>query len=203
MQRISIVVLAISLMGHNAASAQSLEETALTLHRSGAASTVKREAPGVVVVADLNWEVRVTNEASCTVRITDRNRPAFKSISGEWDNKPATPSPNTDGLYQELYLGRVVAENIKKVPQVLGTRNGIVVDQMTDAKWRLPGSPGDEIWCIFWPDGRKSCSDNVEFERLSIVRGLPDQDERTARVDRALVHLYANLCKGSQKQIPF
>ncbi|WP_156647825.1 hypothetical protein [Methylobacterium sp. Leaf87] len=155
------------------------------------------------MASDINVEARVVDAAECSVRITDRNRPASKTIRGEWDDKPATPSPNTDGLYRELYLGRVVAQDIKKVPQVLGTRNGVVVEQIVDGKWRLAGSPGDDLWCIFWPDGRKSCSDNIEFERMSVVRNLPDQEERTKRVDRALVHLYGDLCKGAQKRVPF
>ena len=185
------------------AAAQSREETVLPLQRSGAQSTVRREGPNVVVVDGLNWEVRVTDPAACTVRITDRSRPAESRISSEWGTGPSTPSPNLDALYKELYLGRVIPGDIKKVPQVVSTRNGVVVEQIVDANWRLAGSPGDEVWCQFWPDGRKTCSDNLTAERISIVRGLPDQDERTARVDRALGHLYAELCKGAPKRVPF
>ncbi|MCJ2074478.1 hypothetical protein MKK68_02225 [Methylobacterium sp. E-016] len=195
------VVAAIAWSG--GATAQSLEETVLPLQRSGAQSMVRREGPDVVVVDGLNWEVRVTDPAACTVRITDRSRPAESRIRSDWGTGPVKPSPNLEALYKEIYLGRVIPGDINKVPQVISTRNGVVVEQIVDANWRLAGSPGDEVWCQFWPDGSKSCSDSLTVERISIARGLPDQDERTTRVDRALVHLYGDLCKGAAKRVPF
>jgi hypothetical protein len=183
--------------------AQSLEESVLSLERAGHQSRVRQDGPGIVVADDMNLEVRVVDPAACVVRITNRNRPATRAIPGGWDDKPAEPAPNLDALYQEYHFGRVVTDAIKKVPEVLGTRNGVVVDQLVDAKWRLPGSPGDEVRCQIWPGGRRSCMDYIEFSRLSIVRDLPDQEGRTARVDRALVHVYADLCKGAARRVPF
>lgn len=197
------IAMVVAIAWGSGATAQSLEETILPLQRSGAQSTVRREGPNVIRVEGLNWEVRVTDLAACTVRITDRSRPAESQIRSDWGTGPVTPSPNLDALYKELYLGRVIPSDTKKVPQVVSTRNGVVVEQIVDANWRLAGSPGDEVWCQFWPDGRKTCSDYLLAERISIVRSLPDQDERTARVDRALVHLYADLCKGAVKRVPF
>lgn len=198
-----IFALSIALTVAAPAKSQSLEETVLTLQRSGAQSTVRREAPNIVVVDDLNWEIRVVDPAACTVRITDRNRPAESQIRTGWGAGPVKPSPNLDSVYKELYLGRVIPADIKKVPQILGTRGGVVVEQITDANWRLPGSPGDEVWCQFWPDGSKTCWDHIETTRILMGRSAPDQSERTTRVDRALVHLYADLCKGSAKRVPF
>lgn len=191
------------LAGCAAASAQSLEESVLTLERSGAASKVRREGPGLIVAEDINLEVRVVDAVACTVRITDRSRPELKTITGEWDSTPAKPSPNLDATHHEIYFGRVIAADIKKVPEVLGTRSGVVVEKLDDARWRLSGSPGDEVWCQFWPDKRKTCWDERKYSRISIVRGLPDQEERTGRVDRALVSIYADFCKGAQKRVPF
>lgn len=194
---------AIALIGCPAASAQSLEESVLTLERSGAASKIRREGPGLIVAEDINLEVRVVDAVACTVRLTDRSRPEFTTITGEWDSAPAKPSPNLGATHREIYFGRVIPADIKKIPQVLGTRNGVVVEKLDDAQWRLPGSPGDEIWCSFSPDKTKTCWDEKEYSRISIVRGLPDQRERTGRVDRALVSIYADFCKGAQKRVPF
>ncbi|MET7242939.1 hypothetical protein ABZT49_06180 [Methylobacterium sp. EM32] len=199
----SLLIVIAFVAGTGTAEAQSLEEAVLTLHRSGAQSKVRQDAPGVVVADDINLEVRVVDPAACTVRVTNRSRPTMRTISGEWDDKPAAPSPNLDALYMEYHLGWVIPDGVKKVSEVLGTRNGVVVDQIPDARWRLPGSPGDEVKCQVWPGGRRTCSDSVEFSRISIVRGLPDQEERTNRVDRALVRIYADLCKGAARRVPF
>lgn len=201
MRSLSIVLALV--LGAGTAEAQSLEDAVLTLHRSGAQSKVRQEAPGVVVAEDINLEVRVVDPTACTVRITDRSRPAMSTISGYWDDKLAAPSPNLNALFVEYHLNRVIPNDVKKVAEVLGARNGVVVDQIPDARWRLPGSPGDEVRCQVWPGERRTCSDSIEFSRISIVRGLPDQEARTARVDRALVRIYADLCKGAVKRVPF
>ena len=172
------------------ATAQSLEETVLTLEREGAVSSIRQEGPGVIVADDF-IEVRVLDPAACAVRITQRDHTPDKSMA------------EFMATHKEVYLGRVIPGDIKKAPQVLGTRNGVVVEKMDDAQWRLPGSPGDEVRCQFWPKMHKTCWDHIEYSRLSMARNLPDWNERTTRIDRALVHLYADLCKGAQKRVPF
>ena len=199
--RISVVLLLV-LSTSGSATAQSLEETVLTLERAGAVSSIRQETPGVIV-ADNLIEVRVVDPATCTVRITQRHSEPT-TVGGSWDkNAPAIDVGEFMATHKEVYLGRVIPADIKKVPQVLGTKNGIVVEKLDDANWRLPGSPGDKVWCNFWRNGTKYCKDNLEYSRLSLVRDLPDWNERAARVDRALVHLYADLCKGAQKRVPF
>ncbi len=159
--------------------------------------------PGVVVASDINLEVRVIDPAACSVRITQRDREPL-TVSGSWDkSEPAVDMSEFTATHKEVYLGRVIPGDIKKVPEILGTRNGVVVEKIDDARWRLSGSPGDEVWCQFWPKQPKTCWDHVEYSRLSVVRDLPDWTERAARVDRALVHLFADLCKGAAKRVPF
>ena len=196
-------LLLLALMTASPASAQSLEETVLTLERGGAQSKITSEGPGVVVASDINLEVRVIDPAACSVRITQRSREPLK-ISGSWDkSEPTVDMSEFMATHKEVYLGRIIPSDLKKVPEILGTRNGVVVEKIDDARWRLSGSPGDEVWCQFWPKNPKTCWDHVEYSRLSVVRDLPDWNERAARVDRALVHLYADLCKGAAKRVPF
>ena len=185
------------------ARAQTLEETLLVLVRAGAESAVTREEPGVIGVRDgVDWEVRVVDSVACTVRITDRAWRPTTEMQMSWSSSP-TQMDNPAPKGQEFYLGRVVAADVKKVPLIRGTRNGVVVDQLQDALWRLPGSPGDNVMCWLGAKGDKSCSDSVDFSRLMGIDGLPDQAERTTRVDRAMTHLFGDLCKGALRRVPF
>ena len=184
------------------ASAQSLEETALTLQFGGRTAAIRQEGAGVIVVEASNMEIRVIDAEKCVVRLTDRNRPAFTDMHMDWSGPPIRME-NTNALYEESYFGRVVPQDVKKAPDIRGTRNGVVVEQIVDGKWRLPGSPGDEVRCYFWPNKTKSCQDHIDIERISPAENSLSKADDTARVDRALVHLYADLCKGAQKRVPF
>lgn len=184
------------------AAAQSLEETVLPLLRSGAESTFKWKGAGIVVDG-ANWEVKVVDPVNCTVRVTYLDWKPYTEIRSGWgEDGPVIRSENLNAQYRELYLNRVIPSEIKKVPKVLGTNRGVVVDQIVDGQWNLPGNHGDEVWCQFWPKGNKTCWDKIDVDRVA-VRGLSDERERMMRVDRALTHLYGDLCKGSNKKVPF
>jgi hypothetical protein len=201
MPRRTVIALAVAIAGGPAA-AQSLEETALTLERSGAVSTIVRAGPGVVV-ADGFLEARVVDEPSCTVRITRLDRKPYTEMSSGWGDGPTTRSENLDALYKEVHYGRVIPVDMKRVPDVRGTRNGVVVEQTVDGKWRLPGSPGDQVWCQVWPKREPTCWDALEVSRILPPGAVSDSPERTARIDRAMTHLYGDLCKGAPKKVPF
>lgn len=196
----TVIALAVALVAGPAA-AQSLEETALTLERSGAVSTIVRTGPGVVV-ADGFLEARVVDEPGCTVRITRLDRKPYTEMSSDFGG-PVTRSENLDALYREIHFGRVIPGDIKRVPDVLSTRKGVVVEQTVDGKWRLPGSPGDEVWCNVWPKMAPTCSDALEVHRILPPGAVTDGAERAARIDRAMTHLYGDLCKGAPKKVPF
>lgn len=168
-----------------AVSAQSLEEAVLTLESGGADFPVTRPEQGVVVGGDR--EVRLLDAKACAVRITDLDRAPFEVSSSFDAGAPKTDVRAMLATHSELYLGRAAAA--VKAPQVLSRRNGVPVDQIPDGKWTLTGVPGSEIRCTFWPDGRKTCWREVEFERVSMVRGLSDQAERTARADAAVARV--------------
>ncbi|WP_452181344.1 hypothetical protein [Heyndrickxia sporothermodurans] len=196
-------LLLLALITASPASAQSLEETVLTLQFGGRTSAIRQEGPGVIVAQANNMEVRVFDADKCIVRLTDRDRPAFSEIQMNWSGPP-TRSENMNALYKEMYLGRVIPSDIKKVAGYQSmSADGLETRPLPDATWRLPGSPGDEVWCNIFPGKTKYCQDHIDIERISPIRNLPGQADATARTDRALVHLYADLCKGAPKRVPF
>lgn len=114
-------------------------------------------------------------------------------------------SPSGDGLTRTFFLNRVIISEIKKDSASTRTTD-IPIFKKPDYRWVLPGNHGDELVCVtskrFSDGSRPTCrTGEIEFERWSLSNSAdPDQP---ARVDRALVHLYANLCKGTHRKTPF
>ena len=198
--RLLAIVLAL-VVGAGTAEAQSLEEAVLALQFGGRTAGVRQESPGVAVSSN-GIEARVVDAANCVVRVTDRNRPAYVETRRGWDG-PSVREENTSAKYDEWYLGRVIPSDVRKVEGYKSmSRDGVDTRPLADANWRLAGSPGDEVWCNFWPDATKHCVDHRDVERIAPWNS-PTQDEDTQRVDRALTHIYADLCKGAPKRVPF
>jgi len=186
------------------ANAQSLEETVLTLYRVGAQSEITKREPGLVLTGGTDsLEIRVVDQERCVVRITDKDRKPTTTLKVDWGGKDVIERPNTDATHEEFFFDRVLTAEITEIPAVEASSTGGVTRQSAEAKWLLPGNDGDELRCVYWPDGRKTCSNKIEFDRTlpSTLRHLPDYEARAWRVDQAVAHLYVHLCKGTNRII--
>jgi hypothetical protein len=181
--------------------AQPLEESFLTLLHAGAHSVIKKREHGTVVIDDqAKWEVRVLDEASCAVRVTDLEWTPTTEVRSDF--RGSTITVENALAHRDYFLDRVIASNIRKISEVLEAVKGRLTRERPDAIWLLAGNYGDELWCSYRPGGKKTCWDKIEFRRGTGI-DAPDESERIQRVDRAMVRVFGDLCKGAPRKTPF
>ena len=179
----SIIFVSCLLLLSVEARAQSLEETLATLQGVNP-STLHRVDPSTVENGAGGIRFRTVDAAKCIASST----------------MPPSQGSNVLGdVLGNIKIGKIVRTYYFN--EAIASKTHKDYGENPDDAWIIQGNYGSNVHCDSEDDKNETCSDSAEFLRGPST--LPDYEKQASIIDRAIVHLFADLCKGASQRTPF